>query len=130
MESQATRWGSVVITNEAAPAQGKKFDDGKDPWHLLPYDALQEVVRVLKHGAHLYDERNWEKGINYSRIFGAIQRHGVAWWQYREQVDGGPKGSGLHPLAHLACEALFALAFELRKQREFDDRPTVYGDAP
>lgn len=101
---------------------GKKFDGGKLPWDLLPYDAVAEIVRVLQFGAQKYDSRNWEKGIVLSRLFAASQRHGIAYWQQREDLD--PE-TGIHHLAHRICEDLFALAFIVRGRTDLDDRPVV-----
>jgi len=98
---------------------GAKFDTGKLPYELLPDDALEEVVKVLQFGAKKYAPRNWEKGIVFSRLYGAIRRHGVAWFRGE---DNDPE-TGLSHLAHLATEALFALAFAVRKTRNVDDRP-------
>ena len=100
--------------------QNLKKDAGKLPWHLLPYDALEEVVKVLQFGAQKYSDRGWEQGIPYSRVFSAIMRHAKSWWQ----GESRDPETGLSPLAHLACEVLFILAFELRgMRRELDDRP-------
>jgi len=98
---------------------GTKVDDGKLPWELLPEDAIEEVVKVLQFGAKKYAPRNWEKGIAFGRLYGAIRRHGVAWFRGE---DNDPE-TGLSHLAHLACEALFALAFVVRKNKAVDDRP-------
>lgn len=107
-------------TTKATPAPGgSKLDAGKLPYELLPEDAVEEVVKVLQFGAKKYAPRNWEKGISFGRLYGAIRRHGVAWFR-GEDLD--PE-TGLHHLAHLACEALFALAFVIRKTKNVDDRP-------
>lgn len=102
-----------------APA-GVKHDQGKAPWHLLPWDAVRQVVLVLAFGARKYAERNWEAGIAHSRTYAATIRHLTAWFQDGETAD--PE-TGLHPLAHAACEVLFALAFSLRGTAGVDDRP-------
>ena len=99
--------------------EGKKHDGGKDPWHLLPTDAIRCVVRVLKFGANKYDERNWERGIAHSRTYAATLRHVTSWW---EGEDRDPESGESH-LAHAACEILFALAFEVRGRHDVDDRP-------
>ena len=102
--------------------EGKKSDQGKEPWHLLPYDALTEVVKVLQHGEQKYTARNWEKGMNWSRLHAATNRHlNQKWWQKRETEDAE---SGLMHLAHATCDLLFLLAYELRSVGE-DDRPEV-----
>ena len=97
--------------------KGMKYDNQKTRWELMPYDALDEVADVLTFGAQKYADRNWEKGINYSRVLGAAARHISAFHQgVREDEE-----TGLHPLAHAACEILFALAFEKRGMTQFDD---------
>lgn len=98
---------------------GRKNDQGKLRWELLPADALEEVVRVLSKGAEKYESRNWEKGISYGRVFGALMRHSWEWWRRRRN---DPEW-GLHHLAHGACCILFLLTFELRNIEDLDDRP-------
>ena len=73
---------------------------------------------VLTIGAKKYEDRNWERGIKFSRCLGAALRHITAWWE-GEELD--PE-SGIHHLAHAICELLFLLAFSLRNMKEFDDR--------
>ena len=96
---------------------GRKDDDNKLPWHLLPPDALEEILRVLQFGAVKYEPRNWEKGMAYSRLFSALMRHCWAWFR-GERLDPETK---LHHLAHAACCVLFLLTYELRSIGK-DDR--------
>ena len=98
---------------------GIKHDDGKLPYHLLPWDAIRDVVRVLKFGASKYGDRNWERGMDYSRLFSAAQRHLTTWFQEREDNDGE---TGISHLAHAGCCVLFLLAYSLRGIGN-DDRP-------
>lgn len=110
-------------------AEGRKNDDGKDPWALAPWDAFREVVKILALGAVKYAPRNWEQGIAYSRLYSATLRHLTAWW---EGEDLDPETRKSH-LAHAACCVLFLLAFVLRGTRraELDDRPKQNrSDAP
>lgn len=102
--------------------EGRK-DDGlggtgasKARWDLLPFDAVDEVVKVLTHGAGKYGDRNWEKGMKWSRILAATFRHLVAFARGQRR---DPE-TGLHPLAHAACDILFLLAYELRGLGEND----------
>lgn len=109
-----------ALQSAATPGTGgAKFDGGKLPYELLPDDAIEEVVKVLQFGAQKYAPRNWEKGIVFSRLYGAIRRHGVAWFK-GEDLD--PE-TGLHHLAHLATGALFVLAYVIRRTPNVDDRP-------
>lgn len=98
---------------------GVKKDQGKLRWSLLPWDAVEKVVEVLEFGAKKYDDRNWEKGMGWSRLFDADMRHKVDWWQKGEH---SAKDSKIAHLAHSACDILFLLAYELRNVGR-DDRP-------
>lgn len=100
--------------------EGKKFDEAKLPWHLLPGDAVEEIVKVLDFGAKKYSERNWEQGMSWNRPFAALMRHMWAWWR-REEAD--PE-TGLSHLAHAGCCILFLLAYEKRTIGK-DNRPTA-----
>jgi hypothetical protein len=95
-----------------------RYDYGKSNWHLLPYCALQDVVDVFDYGATKYSERNWEKGMSWSRMFNSMMRHLVAWWN-GEDTD---KESGLPHLAHAAFGCLGLLFFG-HKRLGTDDRP-------
>lgn len=68
--------------------------------------------RVISKG-----ERNWEKGLAWGRLSGALLRHLWAWMRGEER---DPE-SGLPHLAHMACCALMLLASTLRGVGE-DDR--------
>lgn len=98
--------------------EGRKDDAEKLPLHLLPPDALSEIARVLDFGARKYEPRNWERGMAWSRLYGALLRHMLAWWS-GEQAD---RETGLPHLAHAACCVLFLLSYEKRNAGE-DDRP-------
>lgn len=95
----------------------RKDDQGKPATHLLPADALLEISRVLEHGRVRYGSRNWEKGMNWSRPFGALLRHAWAWWR-GEKCD---PDTGISHMAHAGCCVLFLLSYELR-QAGLDDR--------
>ena len=99
--------------------EGLKFDNGKTRYELVPPEALEEITKVLTFGATKYADRNWEKGIKYSRVFGACMRHLWAWWRGE---DKDPE-TGLSHLAHAGCCIFFLLTFEQRKMDDFNDSP-------
>ena len=105
-------------------ATGVKKDEGKPRWELLPFDALEEVARVMTFGAKKYEARNWERGISYGRVIGAAYRHLKTFMMAKitGQSVIDPE-TNCHHLAEAPCEILFALAYELRGMTEFDDRP-------
>lgn len=97
---------------------GKKFDEGKDPWHLLPFDAVGAIIKVLAFGASKYSARNWEEGMAWSRCYAAMMRHASSWWM----DEGKDPETGYSHLWHAGCCILFLIAFEIRGIGE-DDRP-------
>ena len=99
---------------------GRKDDEDKDRWDLLPWPAVREVVKVLTYGAKKYAPWNWKRGIKYSRLYAASHRHQYAFWN-GESID---KDSRCYHLACAICELLFLLTYELLGiYEEFDDRP-------
>jgi hypothetical protein len=100
--------------------EGRKDDQTKLPLHLLPFDTLYGVSAVLEFGARKYDDRNWELGMAWHRVFRATLNHLWAWWQ-GEELD--PE-SGLPHLDHALCSLMFLATYSRRKIGE-DDRPKV-----
>lgn len=109
----------VIRPTDSLEDGGVKNDFGKLRWTLLPWDGLEEVVKVLEYGSQKYDARNWEQGMDWSRNPDACLRHFVRWWQFKE--DYAPD-SGLHHMAHHTCDSLFTLTYILRNRGK-DDRP-------
>jgi len=112
---------ALSIQMEPVPVTetGIKHDDGKLPWDLVPWDAVEGAVKVLQLGANKYSPRNWEKGFNWMRIFAALMRHLIA-WSRKEKAD--PE-TGLSHLDHAMCCLLFLSTFEKRGTGT-DDRPS------
>lgn len=103
-----------------SPNCGLKFDADKPSLSLLPFDALEEVAKVLDFGARKYDAHNWRKGMEFSRLVSAALRH-ISAWNLGE--DNDPE-SGLNHLAHAACCILFLTALQKdgKIKEKFDDR--------
>lgn len=98
--------------------EGRKDDSGKLRMELLPPELLTATATVLGFGAQKYADRNWEKGMKWGRVFGALMRHMWAWWR-GEKSD--PE-TGYSHLWHAACCISFLIAYEQRQIGE-DDRP-------
>ena len=100
---------------------GTKADVGKLRTDLLPVDSLWAIVEVLTDGAEKYNDRNWEKGIDFGRVYAALFRHLMKWWNSQD-ID--PDSGALH-LAHVATNALFLLHYALNRETyiKYDNRP-------
>ena len=91
------------------PTEGRKYDAGKPDYTLLPWDAVEEVVRVLDFGAKKYARDNWRHVSDAdTRYLAAAFRHLSAYAQ-GEKVD--PE-TGLSHLAHAGCCVLFLMSLE------------------
>lgn len=104
---------------------GKKNDAGKLRFDLIPPSPLADLAYVYTIGAEKYEDRNWESGIPFGRIFAAMQRHAWKWWA-GEELDGE---DGQHHLASVAWCA-FALLEYLVRHPEMDNRPYNEKDVP
>jgi hypothetical protein len=95
-------------------SEGKKFDQDKSRWDLLPFGALEQVAQVITYGAKKYEPENWKKvPESRGRYFAASLRHLTAWFR-GEKLD--PE-SGLPHLAHAACCLLFLMWFDNQEKK-------------
>ncbi len=93
------------------PSSGAvKFDDDKLRMDLIPPELLTEVAKVLTFGAEKYSARNWEEGMDWGRVYAALQRHLNAWWSGDDKDDE----TGYSHLAHAACCIAFLITYESR----------------
>ncbi len=87
----------------------KKFDDDKLRMDLIPAPAMKALAEVLTFGARKYAPWNWSKGFNWSRLYGAQQRHMTEFWSGQ---DRDPETGLLH-LAHALCCNVFLLCHQM-----------------
>lgn len=99
--------------------EGRKDDGGKARYELLAPEFLDGTAQILTFGAAKYEDRNWEKGMKWSRVFGAMMRHMWAWWA-GQKLDSE---TGKSHLWHASCCLMFLVAYEARQTGE-DDRPS------
>ena len=100
------------------PLGGLKFDQGKPRYDLIPPEIEEAIAKVLTFGAIKYGDRNWELGMDWGRVYGALRRHMAAWWS---GANTDPE-TGMSHLWHSACCIAFLVAFEARGKGN-DDRP-------
>jgi len=102
--------------------EGTKYDNDKLRMDLIPKEAFDALAGVLGFGAKKYDDHNWRKGINHSRLYAATMRHMTSYWS-GETYD--PE-SGLNHLAHAMTNLAFILGspnYDDRYQKE--TKPTT-----
>lgn len=97
--------------------QGKRFNEGKAKWSLVPQSALLPMVEVLEFGAQKYDAHNWMKGLSITEICESMKRHLDA---FMENQDNDPE-SGLSHIGHIQCNAMF-LSWMMKNRPDRDDR--------
>ncbi len=102
---EINEWADRMVAKQP----GMKFDGGKRDFTLLPWPAVEEIVKVLEFGAAKYSRDNWKhvEGAQH-RYTKAAFRHLIA---YNNGEINDPE-SGLPHLAHVGCCILFLLALE------------------
>jgi hypothetical protein len=116
----------IVFTDadKVVAAGGVKYDGQKLRMDLIPPEAIEALARIYTYGcngkpaaaefpgkAKPYAERNWEKGMDWGRVFAALNRHLWAWWR-GEEVD--PE-SGFPHIEHALWNAAALATYRLRK---------------
>ena len=89
---------------------GIKFDESKLDWTLIPWEAMEEVVKVLEFGAIKYKRDNWKHVEPKERYDKAAIRHRIA-YQKGEKIDSE---TNISHLAHEICCCLFKLWDDMR----------------
>lgn len=86
-----------------------RFDEGKTNWSLMPFEAIEEINKVLEFGVKKYAAWNFiqDGGMNHSRVINSMLRHIFA---YMQGEDKDPE-SGLSHIAHVGCNVVFLLYY-------------------
>jgi uncharacterized HAD superfamily protein len=104
-----------------AEGTGLRYDQGKLRYDLVNADAHKGMVEILTFGAQKYAERNWERGMKWSKVISSLKRH-LAAIEAGEDFD---VESGKLHADHIACNAHFLSAY-YRIFPQGDDRPHKY----
>lgn len=105
--------------------RGLRYDSGKLRYDLVNAHAHAGMVDILTFGATKYAERNWEKGMRWSKVIASLERH-LAAIKAGEDYD---KESGKLHAYHVACNAHFLSAY-YTIYPQGDDRPHRYLNQP
>jgi len=121
-------------------SKGVRFDQGKLRYDLVNPWAHEQMVRVITKGANKYAERNWEKGMLWSRVIGSLKRH-IAAVEKGEDYDFYPdtceecrngtctNHTGELHAAQIQCNGHFLTAY-YKIYPQGDDRPHLYLKRP
>lgn len=110
----------ITMKDIAKGLEGRKADEGKLRMDLIPPELLEGVASILTFGAGKYGERNWEQGMAWGRVYGALLRHLTAW----HKGESADPETGKSHLWHVGCCIAFLIAYEARGIGT-DDRPKV-----
>lgn len=103
--------------SKAKLKQGYKADETKPVTSLISGVATMALGDVLTYGMRKYDAHNWRKGMIWSRLISALERHMCA---FKDGEDIDPE-SGLPHVDHILCNAMF-LSEAFRDMKHMDDR--------
>lgn len=121
----------VAVSSTGAVKAGnlERFD-------LVPVEALREIAEHFGKGALKYEDRNWEKGMQWGKLYAALMRHLTSFWAgedydickcspvVEELPCGGCGATGSKHITAVAWHAL-ALSTYMDDHRELDDRPST-----
>lgn len=97
-----------------------KFDQNKPRTDLIPPEAILGLADLYAMGARKYADRNWEKGMSYTRLLGALVRHAMAYLSGENYATDDKQ----HHMLSVAWCALAIFTFDCRGLApEWDDRP-------
>ena len=94
-------------------------DEGKLRVDLLPPELEEGIAAILTYGCVKYEERNWEKGMLYMKMYASIRRHLLSWLK-GEDAD---VESGFPHMWHIATDAMMIATWQERRFIQLDNRP-------
>lgn len=123
-ESAAVHLVPASATGEVRTVSATGGEKGVKParFDLIPPGFLWALAEHFGVGARKYDDNNWQRGYEWSKSYGALQRHLFAWIA-GEDIDAETGSNHLIAVAWHAC----CLHWFSANRPEFDDRPKGAG---
>lgn len=108
--------GEVRTVSSTGGAKGVKLER----FDLIPAEAMRLLARLYGEGAKKYAARNWEAGYEWSKSYGALQRHLWLFWS-GEDID---EETGVPHVINAAwhCLAIAQFMSDPEQYATFDDR--------
>ena len=106
-----------------ADGAGLRYQEGKNRLDLIPPEWEWALGEILTAGATKYAARNWERGMDWSKVAGPLRRHlnkFLRGERYDVVDDSGKPGTQCHHLAIVAWNALALMTYDLRGIRTDD----------
>lgn len=112
------------MSEEKKQGTGLRFNDNKLRVDLIPVEWEVELARVHTAGSYKYFEKNWEKGMDWNKVFASMRRH-ILLWRGGQDIDEETK---CHHLAMVAWNALALMTYQMRQiGTDFrDEDPMLY----
>lgn len=105
------------------PSQGIKYDGDKPRYSLIPPEAMEQVAIGMTHGANKYSPHNWRKGMKFTRLMDALERHLKEFAKGNDiDVIDEAEGRTQHHLAAVVFNALAIMQLQLEGRTDLDDR--------
>ncbi len=102
------------------PKTGGQKGRKSDRFDLIPADFERALAEHYGKGAEKYEDRNWERGYDWSLSYRALRSH-LAWWWAKQDFDAE---TGSNHLIAVAWHAIALYTFQTRGLGT-DDRPAV-----
>lgn len=111
MEEKLKRQDELIMEDKKL---GMKYDSGKLRYDLIPPEILEELAKILTHGANKYGDNNWKLLEDpMDRYYAALMRH-LQEWRKGNSIDEDDSGE-LH-LSHALANIAFLVYFEKLKK--------------
>ena len=74
------------LTSQLKQEPGVKHDKDKLRYDLIPTSVIKSLAARLTYGVTEYSDRNWERGMSWSRVYRAVIGHLIDWYN-GEEID-------------------------------------------
>lgn len=110
-------YAEIISYKEEIKQEGLRYNENKERWSLVDFEALKPMVKVLEYGAKKYDDHNWKKGLKTTEVAESLLRHLTAYLN----GEDNDKETNLPHTGHILCNAMF-LSYMHEFKKEFDTR--------
>lgn len=110
-----------------ADGGGLRFDEGKPRVDLIAPEFLLALGKLCGDGGLKYDDRNWERGMNWQKCYASLLRHAIAWETGKDFGTDDKTGVITHHMVSVAWNAMVLYTYAIREIGT-DDRTLVKKD--